>query len=129
MKKFIKHSAFRFLVVGSVNTVSTYVLYWLLLRVLDYREAYTVSFIFGLCLGYFMNSVWVFGKKPMARSAVVYSVAVLAQYAIGVVLLSLFVEWFGIAKRIAPILVVIVMFPIMYFVMEYIFSRSVTNNE
>ena len=128
MKKFIKHSAFRFLVVGGVNTVSTYVLYWLLLRVLEYREAYTASFVFGLCLGYFMNSVWVFGKKPMARSALAYPVAVLAQYAAGVALLSLFVEWFGIAKWIAPILVVIAMFPVMYFVMKYIFSRSVTSN-
>ncbi|CAG4906828.1 GtrA family protein [Paraburkholderia saeva] len=128
MKRFIKRSTVRFLIVGGANTITTYVIYWLLLHVLEYHAAYTASFALGLCLGYVLNSMWVFGESMSAGSAVAYPVAVLAQYAVSVGLLTVFVEWFGISRQLAPVLVIVIMFPIMYLVMRFIFSRSAASN-
>ena len=128
MKRFTERSTVRFLIVGGTNTITTYVIYWLLLHVLEYHVAYTASFALGLCLGYALNSMWVFGENMSARSAVAYPVAVLAQYAVSVGLLTVFVEWFGIPRQLAPIIIIVIMFPVMYLVMRFIFSRSAASN-
>lgn len=103
--------------------MSTYALYCLLLRVVDYRMAYTASFIAGLMLGYLLNSIWVFRRKPTLRSALAYPLLVLVQYAVSVSLLALFVERFGVQRELAPIFVILLVFPVMYLAMKCIFSR------
>jgi putative flippase GtrA len=129
LKRFFSHSAIRFVLAGGINTFSTYLIYCGLVQLIEYRVAYTVSFVIGLLLGYFINTWWVFKKRPVMKSAIAYPLAVIVQYLLGIGLLSVLVELGGVGKRMAPIVVALLMFPIMYIVMKLIFSRSASKND
>jgi putative flippase GtrA len=115
-------------VAGGANTVFTYLIYYGLVRFFEYRVAYTISFVVGLLFGYLINVFWVFKEKPAVKSAAAYPLAVVSQYFVGIGLLSILVELGGVGKKVAPIFVATIMFPIMYLIMRLIFHRSAAKN-
>ena len=53
----------RFIVSGGLNTFVTYLIYLGLLFILDYRVSYTISYIFGIFISYWLNVKFVFHEK------------------------------------------------------------------
>ena len=88
----------RFLVVGTANTAASYVVYLLLLLVVDYRVAYTVAFVAGLVGGYLMHARFVFGARPGARSAASYLVTYAAMYLVSLLVIYVAVERLAVPK-------------------------------
>lgn len=122
MKKYINHSSIRFVIAGGLNTGLTYIVYLTLLLIMPYKIAYTLSFLTGIGLGYIFNATFVFRRKPVLRTASLYPFVYLVQYVMGILLLSLFVEKISLDEKIAPILVVIVSLPVMYYLTRLLFS-------
>lgn len=119
--KFGEWSLPKYLVAGAINTGATYLLYLLLVRVLPYLWAYSLTFAAGIVIGYLINSLWVFKARMQWRSIVSYPLAYVFNYAFGVLLLWLLVEQMQIPKEVAPLLVVIVSMPAMYLLTKTIF--------
>lgn len=92
----------RFLAGGALNTGSTFVLYWLLLLVVDYRLAYTISFVSGILISYVINTKFVFRTHYSLRKIVLFPLAYLATYIVGALILQISVSHFGVDSRIAP---------------------------
>ncbi len=122
LTKFIKNTGTRFVIAGGFNTLITYILYLLLVQFLTYRVAYTATFLTGIVLSYLLNAIWVFSSTLAAKSAIAYPFAYMVQYFLGIMMLSLLVESFGIDKHLAPLIVITVTIPIMYTLTKYIFS-------
>ncbi len=112
----------RFIVAGALNTGSTYVLYLILLLVLPYGLAYSVTFAAGIALGYLLNARWVFKKSPTRQSVVAYPLAYGLNYLLGLGLLWLLVEKMSVPKQLAPIAVVVITVPVMYLATRTIFQ-------
>jgi putative flippase GtrA len=113
----------RFVVAGAINTLCTYLLYLLLVGPLPYLVAYSVTYVAGIVLGYFLNAWWVFRAQPDWKSAAAYPAAYVANYLLGAGLLWGFVQ-LGVPVKLAPLLVVPVCVPVMYFASRYIFRRN-----
>jgi len=109
MKQFIK-----FIGVGGVNTFITYLLYLLLLFVLSYKIAYSITYIFGIALAYWLNIKYVFKEKSSTRKMALFPLVYLSQYLIGMLILYIAIEKLGIIKEIGPIIVVIVTLPLTF---------------
>lgn len=124
MKKFISGTAARFVVSGGINTLATYLIYLGAIRLVQYQIAYTLTYACGIVLGYFLNALWVFRSRPTARSAMTYPLAYIAQYLLGLGLLSLCVAVIGIDKRIAPLIVVAITLPFMFALSRLVFKNS-----
>lgn len=103
-----------FLVVGGLNSLLTYAFYVLLLFFFKYSIAYTLSYISGIFISYYLNSEFVFREKPRLSKAMQYPVVYLGQYLAGIILLYLIIELAHISSLIAPILVVALTFPLTY---------------
>jgi len=88
----------RFLVVGTANTAASYVIYLLLLLVVDYRVAYTAAFVAGLAGGYLMHARFVFRARPGARSAASYLVTYAAMYLVSFLVLYVAVDRLSVPK-------------------------------
>ena len=88
----------RFLVVGTANTAASYVIYLLLLLVVDYRVAYTVAFVAGLAGGYLMHARFVFGARPGARSAASYLMTYAAMYLVSFLVIYVAVDRLSVPK-------------------------------
>lgn len=121
-----RHQFSRFLIVGAVNTIVTYLIYVTLVLFCAYPVAYTVTWALGIFISYFLNARLVFRIKLRLVSALQYPVVYLAQYVIGLVLLYLLVERAHFSKFVAPILVVFVSAPITYVLSRYVIGRGLT---
>jgi len=113
--------ALRFLLAGGLNTLTTYLLYLLLLASLGYRVSYTISFTAGIVLAYFLNRLFVFKTHRGARSLAMLPLVYLAQYGLGAGIVHLWVEVLGQAKEIAPLLAVVITIPVTFLLSKLAF--------
>jgi len=114
----------RFLAGGALNTGSTFVLYWLLLLVVEYRVAYAISFVAGILLSYVINTRFVFRARHSMRKVVLFPLVYLAGYLAGALVLQLSVAHFGVDARVAPLISVCATLPL-----TYILSKLVLTGE
>ncbi len=114
----------RFVFVGGVNTMLSYSIYVLLLFVVTYPVAYTVSFVAGMFISYCLQARFVFHEKLRLSRALQYPVVYLVQYAIGLVLMYLMVEVAQISKYLAPFFVVLLTLPVTYRLSRYVIKRG-----
>lgn len=109
---------------GGGNTVATYLLYLLLVQLLSYQIAYSITFFAGIAFGYLVNAFWVFEKSPSTSSALAYPLIYVVQYLIGLIMLAALVEIIGISQVYAPIIVVIVTLPAMFLMTKFVFTEK-----
>ena len=125
--RFIDYRFPRFVAGGGVNTVATYLLYLLLLYCsVPYRVAYTITFLCGIAFAYMLNAWFVFRQKPKASTALAYPLVYLAQYGLGIGLLTFLVGVCRLSVRLAPLLVVAVSMPLTFILSRRVFQAQET---
>ena len=118
----------RFLIIGTVNTVVTYLIYVGLVVFMPYALAYTITMALGIYLSYFLNARYVFRSKLNLASALQYPAVYLVQYLLGLLLLYLLVEKLGVSKFLAPLLIVCITVPVTYVLSRHIIVRGPTRS-
>ena len=104
----------RFLASGGINTALTYGLYLLLLPLLGYLVAYSVAYVLGILLSYWLNSVFVFRQPMNWRGLARFPLVYVFQYALTAMLLWLLVDILGIGERIALLAAIAVTVPVTF---------------
>lgn len=104
----------RFLAGGALNTGSTFILYWLLLLVMEYQAAYAISFVTGILLSYVINTKFVFRTDYTLRKLILFPLVYIATYFAGAVVLDVSVSRFGVDARIAPFISICATLPLTY---------------
>lgn len=116
----------RFLAGGALNTGSTFVLYWLLLLVVEYRIAYAISFVSGILLSYVINTKFVFRTEYSLRKVVLFPLVYLVTYFAGAVVLDVAVSRFGVDARIAPFISICATLPLTYLLSKLVLAGGRT---
>ena len=114
----------RFVGIGGVNTLVTYILYLLLLFAFSYQVSYAITYIFGIGLSYWLNLKFVFKERNTKTKIVLYPLVYLVQYLFGVFILYLAIDRFEISEKIAPILVIIASIPLTFSLSKKILTRN-----
>ncbi|AMJ57774.1 MULTISPECIES: GtrA family protein [Stenotrophomonas] len=104
----------RFLAGGALNTGSTFILYWLLLLVMEYQAAYAISFVTGILLSYVINTKFVFRTDYTLRKLILFPLVYIATYFAGAVVLDVSVSRFGVDALIAPFISICATLPLTY---------------
>lgn len=110
----------RFVGVGGVNTIITYLLYLMLLLVFTYQVSYTITYIFGIFLSYWLNLKFVFREKGTKKKILLFPLVYLVQYLLGMIILYIVIDHFNFPKEIGPIIVVIITLPLTFFMSKII---------
>lgn len=113
----------RFMLSGGINTITTYAVYLILLRIVDYKLAYTVAYIGGIALSYLLNRVFVFRTHRGWSSALLFPLVYLAQYLVGLAAIWAWVNRFGFPKPLAPLIAIVITVPMTYFLSKLVFMR------
>lgn len=124
LKRFIDLVFARFLISGVLNTGITYLLYLGFLQIATYRIAYTAAFVLGIFISYGLNALFVFRAGITLRSLIRFPLVYLAQYVLGLVLMTTLIEFVGIAAWLAPMFVVLVTVPLTFVLSRTIFSSK-----
>lgn len=115
LHKLSRKRYFLFLLCGGINTASTYILYLLLICMINYQLAYLIAYILGIAFAYILNLRLVFNAKPSLGKAVRYPLIYLIQYLLGAGLMYLLVSVITLPSTLAPLLVIILLLPISYY--------------
>jgi putative flippase GtrA len=115
--------AARYLVVGALNTACSYAVYLILLRIIDYRLAYTAAYAVGLATGYWANARYVFEAAPGARSALGYLVSYGVTYVASLAVLWLAADRLGVPHPLAMLAALAVAVPLSFVLMRRAFAR------
>jgi len=114
----------RYLLAGATNTAATYVLYLMLLQVTGYRVAYVVSFVAGIALSYLLMRFAVFKSSGRRFSQLWVTVSHLAQLALGLAIVEIWVKVLQGPPELAALAAVAVCVPLMFLAQRWIFSGS-----
>lgn len=91
----------RFLLVGGANTLSTYLLFLLLLAFFPYLIAYSLAYCVGVVVSYFLNLYCVFRRPFSLATFLAFPVVYVVQYSLGALILWLLVDHAGVAPQLA----------------------------
>lgn len=105
---------------GGINTLLTYGLYLLLVRVFSYRVAFTASYIIGIIFAYFFNALLVFKSGLSLKKFLQFPLVYVVQYLLSIGLLEVLVQALNVNTTIAPIFVLILVTPVTYLLSRWI---------
>jgi putative flippase GtrA len=111
----------RFLCTGGLNTAVTYVIYLLLLQVLNYQFSYAIAYVSGIAIGFLLNRLFVFETHRGWKSLALYPFIYLAQYLSGAMILWLVVGQMRVKTEVGPLVVVILTIPLTYWLSKLAF--------
>ena len=124
------HEFAAFVFFGAVRTLLGYGIYLLLVLFIAYPVAYSVSYVSGVFISYYLNARFVFKEKLRLSKALQFPIVYLAQYLIGLGSLYFLVEVTHVSKFFAPILIVIITVPCTYPLSRYVIKgRSKTSQQ
>lgn len=123
--KFTDTPFFRFIIIGGINTVVTYLIYILLLVVFTYKCAYSLSYISGVLISYTLNTVFVFKECWSWSKLFKFPIVYFVQYVFGLLLLTILVDNLNVNVKLAPVINVIIFIPITYILTKMIIKSGV----
>ena len=121
--RYINNEIIKFMVVGGINTLSTYIIYVLCVLFVKFTIAYTIAYLVGIIISFYLNTIFVFQSNISFKKFLKFPFIYVIQYFIGLFLLHLIVEFFKLNKLVAPILVIILTFPVTFVLSRKILKR------
>lgn len=114
----------KYIGVGAINTIITYLLYLILLYILNYQISYTIAYLFGIGLSYWLNLKVVFKENSSKKKIVLFPLVYLVQYTLGMFILYAAIDKFNLPEEIAPILVVFITIPLTFFLTRKVLANN-----
>ncbi|MFF5993861.1 GtrA family protein [Lysinibacillus sp. KU-BSD001] len=121
--KFMNKEFFRFLIVGGINTVTTYIIYALFLLFLEYNFAYIISYVSGIIVSFILNGKFVFKVHLTLEKAIKFPLVYVVQYMINFLVLNFLIKQLAIHELIAPVIVIIISIPITFILSKVILKK------
>jgi len=110
----------RFGITGSLSTLVHYGAYVLALLWMNATLAYTVGYGVGFCVNYVLTTFFTFKKQPSKRNAAGFLASHIVNYLLEIGVLNVMI-YFGMEERLAGILTLIVVVPINFLILRYVF--------
>lgn len=111
---------FRFGITGTVSSLIHYGVYCMVLACTTPTVAYSIGYLVGLACNYGLTSFFTFQQHPSKKNAVGFVSSHILNYLLEIGLLQLFL-WMEISQWLAPILVMIVVVPVNFLILRYVF--------
>ncbi|MDQ0660062.1 putative flippase GtrA [Paenibacillus sp. W2I17] len=124
LTKHLNKEFLKFLISGGINTLATYLMYLFLLLFYNYSLSYSVSYITGIFLSYYLNSVFVFKEKISFRKFLKFPIVYLVQYIVNMLMLYVLVEYAQFNVQIVPLVAMIITVPITFILSKMIIKSK-----
>jgi putative flippase GtrA len=124
LKEKFSQEAIRFLIAGIINTALTYWIYYISVDLIGYLKAFSIAFVLGIIISYTLNSIFVFKARIKMKTFYRYPIICATQYLLGIFILSILINYFGINNKIAPILNVIFLIPVTFLINKWFFGKE-----
>ncbi|MFF7249488.1 GtrA family protein [Embleya sp. NPDC008237] len=108
--------AFRFAIVGVVNTGTYYALYLTFNHFVPYLVAHISAFVLSMIGSFFMNSWFTYKTKPTWKKFLLFPLTNITNFVITTVGVYALVSWVSMDERIAPLVAAAAAIPVTFLV-------------
>lgn len=115
--------ALSYLTVGAFNTLATYLLFVAIAQYVPYAIAYSVVYVIGILLAYWLQCQFVFHIAPTWRTAFAFPLVYVAQYLVGLAALSMLIEMFALDRRVAILAAIAASLPVGFLLSRRLLGR------
>ena len=116
----------RFCLVGGLATAIHYGIYLLLQLWIWAWLAYTIGYALSFIVNYILTNYFTFRTRPSAQNGVGFVISHAINYGLHIGLLELFL-WIGVPNEWAPIPVFLIVIPVNFFILRYVFTKFSKN--
>jgi putative flippase GtrA len=113
----------RFFIVGLIATGLHYGIYLILMRYIAVNLAYSTGYLISFLANYFLSAHFTFESKVSIKKGIGFGISHLINYSLHLLFLNVFLS-FQISKSIAPIPVFLLVIPINFFLVRFIFKSK-----
>jgi len=92
---------------------------------MSYRFSYTISYVFGIGVSYWLNRVYVFKAHQGLVSILMFPLVYVLQYLFGMGVLWFWVDGLALNRVYGPLVVVGLSVPITYILTKFIFAFNI----
>lgn len=112
----------KFVIVGGINTLNYYIVYLLLLKLLDinYLVSHLAGFIVSFIISYYLNCYFVYKVRPTLKKFLSFPLTQVINMGMQTLLLYIFVQWLHFPSEIAPFVGLIITIPITFILSKWI---------
>lgn len=114
---------FRFGITGTLCSLIHYGVYCLCLLFTNTTLAYTAGYCVGLVCNYGLTTYFTFRGRPSKRNAAGFAGSHVVNYLLEIGLLHLFL-WMGVSKWLSPVFVMVVVVPVNFLLLRFVFVRN-----
>ena len=123
LMKYINREFIRFILVGCLNTLVTYLLYLGLLTFFCYNLAYSCSYVGGIIFSYYLNVLFVFKKKVSWKSFLRFPLVYIFQYGCTLGLMNTLIIYGGVTQTAAPLIAIVATIPITFLLSKVVIAK------
>ena len=116
IKKSINYQFTRFIIVGLINTLGSYLLYVFLLLLFNYLVSYFISTIVFIIISSYLNTSFVFKINTNKFSLFIFCILLIMQMIIGALIIRYSVETLLLPEIVAPFINIFLLTPLKYFI-------------
>jgi putative flippase GtrA len=120
----IRYEFFRFIIIGIANTVTGWLIFSIVLRLMPYLMAYTIAYVFGIFLSYFLSIRFVFKSKASFATFVKYPLMYLFQYVFGIIIMYYFSSRCNYSPELSMILTTFISIPATFAIARYFLKNK-----
>lgn len=113
----------RFCTVGAIATGIHYGVYYVCQLHINVNMAYTIGYFTSFVCNFFMTSYFTFQSTPSVKKAFGFGGSHLVNYMLHMGLFNLFL-YLGISQEIAPLLVLAIVVPTNFILLQWVFRRK-----
>lgn len=113
----------RFCTVGVIAAAIHYGIYYLLQNYINLNIAYTIGYALSFICNFFLTSYLTFRSGPSFKKAMGFGGSHLLNYLNHMLLFNLFL-YLGISKEIAPVFVLVIVVPINFLLLSWVFKHK-----
>lgn len=118
----------RFGIVGVAATLLQYIIYWVLICVLNPTVAMTIGYVISFGFNFMASTHYTFRVKASASRGVGFAFSHVVNYILQMTTLNLFL-WLGVSKQWAPIPMFCVCVPVNFVLVRFFLKKKQSNNE
>ncbi|MEG1616905.1 MAG: GtrA family protein [Bacteroidales bacterium] len=117
----------RFIITGATATGVQYGIYYVLCQLMNPSVAFTIATIFFVLVNFVLTTYFTFKEKPTWKKASGFLVQQGVNYLLQLGFLNLFL-WLHIPKELAPFPVFVIVLPINFLLLRFIFKEPRNRN-
>lgn len=122
IKKFLKIEFIRFGIVGIIATAAHYIIYYVLLNVINPNVAFTIGYLLSFFMNFWLSAKFTFKAEATVKRGAGFALSHFINYGLQMLVLNVSLK-LGVSEPLAPVPVYLICIPVNFLLVRFVFKK------